>query len=102
MPEAPLPDLHEGSLDPETLRLLCTEVASHGTAIEVALKGQATARAQGATTSPMEACEALLRGDVRGVQLRYRFEGAEWWDTLLRRPDGFQLVRIRHDWGGTS
>jgi hypothetical protein len=28
------------------------------------------------------------------VQLRYRYRGRQWWDTLLRTEDGVRIVRI--------
>ena len=36
------------------------------------------------------------RGEVRALQLRYRFERVEWFDTLLRTPKGTRLVRVGH------
>lgn len=39
---------------------------------------------------------AFLRGDLVGVQLRYRFAGEEWWDTLTHTAAGIRLVRISH------
>ena len=45
--------------------------------------------------------------DVLGLQVRYRHDGREWWDTLLAlSPGGFRLVRIEQRWdqanGGSS
>ncbi|MGE3311946.1 MAG: hypothetical protein AB7O66_18425 [Limisphaerales bacterium] len=42
-----------------------------------------------------EAQTALVEGRVRGVQIRYRYDSAEWWDTLLAQGRGVRLVRIR-------
>ena len=36
---------------------------------------------------------------VRGLQLRYRYDNADWWDTLMVLPDGFRLVRLGHEFG---
>lgn len=38
---------------------------------------------------------AVMEGRVRGVQIRYGYDGAEWWDTLLCQPAGVRIVRIR-------
>jgi len=35
---------------------------------------------------------------VRGLQIRYRHEDAEWWDTLMNQGERWRLVRIRHEW----
>ena len=37
---------------------------------------------------------------VRGLQIRYRYDGADWWDTLMVLPEGWRLVRIRHEFAG--
>jgi hypothetical protein len=46
-----------------------------------------------------EALEQLSSGTALGAQLRYSYKGADWWDTLLRTPNGFRLVRIEHRLG---
>lgn len=43
--------------------------------------------------------EALSEGRIRGVQIRYVYDGSEWWDTLMVMPGGIRLVRARHDSG---
>ncbi|MBE0544196.1 MAG: hypothetical protein IH623_22885 [Verrucomicrobia bacterium] len=44
-----------------------------------------------------QARELLATRAVRGLQLRYRYEDADWWDTLMLAGEQFRLVRIRHD-----
>ena len=44
--------------------------------------------------NPAAARDRLKAGDVRGVQLRYRYAGREWTDTVLRVPGGYRLVRM--------
>lgn len=94
-----VPSLNEGLLDPETVARLFADVGEHTQLLDVITKGAPGHRASSTPLSLAEAEAALASGQVRGVQLRYRWEGAEWWDTLLRLPEGFKLVRIRHDWG---
>jgi hypothetical protein len=36
----------------------------------------------------------LLSGSIRGMQLRYQFNGRNWCDTLMPIPLGVRLVRI--------
>lgn len=47
-----------------------------------------------------QARELLSTRAVRGLQLRYRYEGADWWDTLMQDGDRYRIVRIRHDFAG--
>lgn len=89
----PLAQLTEADLDGETLRSLlrdwleCTEV------LEITVKGGATQRAQSALQTLPELVELLQRGELRGVQVRYRWNGQEWLDTLLRAGQGVRVVR---------
>ncbi len=90
-----LPDLQDATLDEETVDRLFEDVASGAELLEVVLKGSA----EGLTPDPHEtslttARRALRDGAVFGVQLRYRFAGTEWWDTLIRMGGGVRLVRI--------
>jgi hypothetical protein len=48
-----------------------------------------------------EARGLLATRAVRALQLRYRYEGVDWWDTVMVTSQGFRIVRIRHDFGGT-
>jgi hypothetical protein len=42
-----------------------------------------------------DAKQGVMEGRVRGVQIRYGYDSAEWWDTLLCEPGGVRVVRIR-------
>ncbi|HYG22982.1 MAG TPA: hypothetical protein VEH04_09385 [Verrucomicrobiae bacterium] len=96
--EAPkLAELQESILDSATLNDLfrdlrvCTEV------IEVIPRASRHQMVAERTLTLEEAKEKILSGAINGLQIRYRYEGAEWWDTLLRLPQGVRIVRIRHE-----
>ena len=38
--------------------------------------------------------EGLLTRTLRGLQIRYVYEGEEWWDTLIHDDQGIRLTRI--------
>lgn len=101
IPEVPeLPDLHQGMLDEATLATYFADLQEHAEVFDVNAKG---APESYASDSPMDlaAGENLFQsGLVRGLQIRYRFGGVEWWDTLIRAPEGVRLVRIEHNFGG--
>lgn len=94
-----LPALSEALLDPAILDQLLADIASCAQLLEVVVKGGSQRRASGARADLEEARRLLAGGEIRGLQLRYRFEGVEWWDTLMRAPEGIRLVRIGHTWG---
>ena len=95
----PLPDLHQSELDEATLRQLFEDVRAHTELMEVIPKQAATGYVpETAAITLAEGLSFLLDGTVRALQLRYRHDGAVWWDTLMPTPHGtFRIVRIRHD-----
>ncbi|MDP2304711.1 MAG: hypothetical protein Q8P18_01620 [Pseudomonadota bacterium] len=90
-----LPDLHTAELDPPTFAALFDDLERHAEGLEVRIKGAATANAAEGTVSLREAQELLAGGAVRGVQIRYRYAGAEWTDTLLRSATSIRVVRMK-------
>jgi hypothetical protein len=92
-----LPSLQQAVLDAATLARLVSDIQGLTEVDEVLLKGGSSAMASPQRRSLADAVEALQRGQVLGVQVRYRYQGQAWWDTLLRAPQGIRLVRIAHD-----
>lgn len=96
-PDVPLPPLHIADIDGETVRELFLDVESLGEHLEIVIKHSSEGHVdRGPCTSLTDAITQLLLGTALGVQLRYRFQGADWWDTLMRTAEGFRLVRIQH------
>ena len=92
---SPLPELSEATLDEATVNTLLADLAAHAEVLDLLAKGGANDRAADGGIALSEVAEALARRSVRGVQIRYRFDGAEWRDTLLCHPNGVRLVRMR-------
>ena len=94
-PPPPLPELQDALLGPGELDALLADLASLAEGLEIILKGAATERAIVGRDPTLDDARAMLEsGAVRGVQLRYSYEGTTWWDTLLRTPAGVRIVRI--------
>lgn len=91
-----LPDLHEAVLDDATLDELFADVANCTQISEVIAKHGTRQHTPDRSYTLDDARRMLLDGSVLGVQLRYTYEGDQWWDTLMRIPAGVRLVRIRH------
>ncbi|MBK9992313.1 MAG: hypothetical protein IPP19_16735 [Verrucomicrobia bacterium] len=92
-----LPALQQTVLDEATLDALFRDLAQCTQILAVIPKGapQAYAAERGID---LEAARAgLASGIFRGVQVRYRYDGQEWCDTLLATPGGVRLVRISVD-----
>jgi hypothetical protein len=95
----PLPALEQIDLDPAALFKLFVDVGKTTQLLEIVYKSAPEVHAPDPepATDPSalkKAQRLLLSGKVMGVQLRYLYEGAEWWDTLLRTPTGIRLVRM--------
>ena len=94
-PEFELPELQDTILDPGTLQQLVHDLTTCTEVQDVLLKGGPMARTNAKSVSLADAVEQLQAGGVFGVQVRYRWEEAEWRDTLMRTPSGIRLVRMR-------
>ncbi len=88
--QIPLATLTTAVLDEATLAALFADIAALTTVDEVQVKGAATAYAGAAGLADGQ---RLLAAGARGLQIRYRWNGEAWWDTLIRTPAGIRLVR---------
>lgn len=91
----PLPETWQSLLDEPTLRALFDNIGGHAELLDVRTKGGETAMSGVSVTDLNALHDALLDGSLFGVLLKYRHDGAEWWDTLTRTPQGIQLFRIK-------
>lgn len=101
-----LPDLFQAELDDEDVLRLLGDVVGKTTLLGVTLKGGATrmveaedpARAEADARAQLEAMITTLRGGQgerpHGLQLRYVFDGVVFYDTLMRKGQGWRLTRI--------
>lgn len=82
----------------EELEQLLRDIEAFGESTEVIPKFRAKGYVPESPTLTVAQAGPLLRHRrVRGLQLRYRFNGADWWDTILVNGDTYRLVRIRHE-----
>lgn len=95
----PLPPLYEASLDATQVAALFADLEAAGLAVQVVVRARARRAVEGCRAAPTLAeARALLEGaSGAAVQLRYRYEGALWWDTLTPTPAGVRLIRVAHD-----
>lgn len=93
----PVPLMIEGLIDPPTLARLFAELESVASILGVREKGGPAEFAGGGELPPATALEQLLVGTSRAVQIRYRYDGHEWTDTVLAVVTGFRVVRCRHE-----
>lgn len=101
-PEIPLPPLQLADLDEAAWTALLDDLDGAAEILAVAWKAAPTAFAvEGSTgsgagaTSPLAAVRtSLANGAPLSVQIRYRFRGATWRDTLMRAGSTVRLVRI--------
>lgn len=95
--EEELPEVSEAVLGDDDIASLVRDLRACTEVNEIVLKtGPGGADDQQQPTLD-EAAQLLLERAVRGVQIRYRYDKADWMDTLMPVADGIQLVRIRHD-----
>lgn len=96
-----LPELHSSSLDDAQVAELLADIEACTKLTEILPKFAAQQRVPDMTSVTLaQAREWLATRAVRGLQLRYRYDGADWWDTLMQDGDRYRIVRIRHDFAG--
>ena len=93
-PPEPLPDVYRGALNVEGVRALFGDLMALPGGVEVRLKAGPEVRAQVGVVALDRAQDLLLDGMVRGVQLVYTHDGQTWFDTVMRRGEGFEVVRM--------
>lgn len=95
-----LPPMREAMLSVDQIKQLFRDLNEHATDILLMRRTAQSPRAQAApeaTSNDLQfACDAVLSGQVPRVQIRYKFAGADWIDTVERRESSFRLVRIVH------
>lgn len=97
-----LPDLQQAALDSATLAQLFSDIARCTEVVEVLPKFAAHGRVGEAGISLEEGRQLLMAGQLRALQIRYIYDGSQWWDTLMSRHGQVHLVRIQHrDFAGT-
>ncbi len=92
----PPPEMCEAVLSREEIQALVADLSAHtqilGTQCKAAPQQQTPPH-----NLPLEsAIDQLFSRAVMAVQVRYRFDGHEWTDTLLNSPAGVRLVRCQH------
>ncbi len=96
----PLPELHQGVLSEAQVWQLFADIEQCTRVLEILPKHAAAGRvADAAGVTLAQARELVAARAVRALQLRYEYDGAEWWDTLMLNGGQFRVVRIRHDFG---
>ena len=93
--EQKLAELTHSTLDNLTLQRLLEDLTSLTEILEVTTKGGEFCRAKRSPQTLGLAVEALQAGQIRGVQIRYRWQQEEWLDTLLAGPAGLRIVRVK-------
>lgn len=93
-----LPELRSSTIDLVEVERLLNDIQACAQITEIIPKQSAQGYAPETGTLTLDDARQLLRArTVRGLQIRYRHDGADWWDTLMVVGENFRLVRIRHE-----
>ena len=92
----PLPELMQGDMDHGYRDRYFADLAACAQILEVGVRRAVREHAPAGGGMGLEAARELLcRGEASGLQVRYRYAGEEWLDTLMARGSGWRLVRMR-------
>jgi hypothetical protein len=90
-----LAPIHEALLDAAWLTRLEEDLATVASIEQVLPRPRDRSLVPPASIGIREAFAALRAGAYVGLQVRYSHAGEAWCDTLLVRPEGVKLVRMR-------
>jgi hypothetical protein len=90
-------EANTGMLDLPTLELLLREIEEHAEVTEVIPRFAQRGYVPEGPLTLAEARKLLLFRSARGVQISYRYDGADWSDTILMAPEGFRRTRVRQE-----
>lgn len=93
-----LPELQDALLDLSVVEQLFRDIAACAEVLEV-LPKFADRSYVTAKVTLAEAHDLLLSHQARAIQIRYRYDGKEWWDTLMNLNGQFRLVRMEQNFG---
>ncbi len=92
-----LPQLQQVEVDDALLDALVTDLTAL-TEILCVMPKAGAGRVVPKTMPLAEGAKMLRENNLRGLQIRYRYEGDEWWDTLMQTPSGMRLTRIKQEY----
>lgn len=96
--DEPLPEVLEGLLDAHALSEYLSDLEMCAEGLTMSLKSGATLNSGEHRTGNAaieELRQHLASASPPRAQVRYRFDGDAWLDTLIPGPDGVRLVRVR-------
>ncbi len=97
-PTFALPELRSAEIDLAEVERLLSDIEACAQITEIIPKQSAQGYVPETGVLTLDDARQHLRSrTVRGLQIRYRHEGADWWDTLMVVRDNYRLVRIRHE-----
>jgi len=91
----PLPEMREGQLDAAQVEQLFSDLDSCTQVLAILEKGGRQDHAKSSQPNLVAARDRFLNREVLAVQIRYRYDNAEWIDTLLHSPTGIRAIRCQ-------
>ena len=92
----PVPLMTKGLINTETLRQLAADLKVAAEVLSIREKASAATQSAQDEVSLATCIDHLLKGYIRAAQIRYRYAGNEWTDTITATYDEFHVVRCRH------
>ena len=95
-----LPPMREATLTAEQVKQLFADIEALASDILLMQRSVRSSRATALRATTVDqlhsAKDAILRGTIPRLQIRYHWEAANWIDTLQSDGGEFRLIRIQH------
>ncbi|WP_372726006.1 hypothetical protein [Novipirellula sp.] len=89
------PELLEAHWGREQVVQLFQDLSEGATVEHVQVRTASDGRAADQSVTLLEAKAIFEKGDARAIQIRYGFDGQNWCDTLMVKPDEVHIIRTR-------
>lgn len=91
-----LPPMREAILGVAEVEALFADLKEYASNVQLIARSRNTGAGGDHSPRLAEACERLVSGDVRKMQVRYEWQDVRWIDTFEIQDAGIRLVRIQH------
>ncbi len=89
------PEILEAHWDREQVVQLFHDLSEGANVQHVQVRTVSDSRSQDQAVTLLEAKELLEKDEARAIQIRYDFDGQNWCDTLMVKPDEVHIIRTR-------
>ena len=92
----PIPEMREMVFDEEQVASFMDDLKNLTQIESIQTKGGKSLHADESQINLDDAFTALKKGEIRGIQIRYRHNGFDWTDSVFIVANDYKIIRCQH------